>query len=98
MTPNRFRTLIEGALEIWRVEAAVSFAPGGSGCEITAGGGTAVAVSVEAQPFGTIWRLCEEGRRDRVHPAVGPALRSLREMLCPDRPAGRVLFISEGGG
>lgn len=96
MTPARFRTLVEGALEIWRVEATASFAEGQAHCGIALKNERVVEISVEAQPFGTVWRLSEPGRRDRVHPAIGPALRSLREILCPDRPAGRVLFVREG--
>ena len=97
MTPERFRLLIEGTLAVWRVEGSLSFKDGEASCHITAEGRDMATVSREVQPFGTVWRIQEPGRRDRVHPSVGAALRSLREILCPERSTGRVLFVSEGG-
>lgn len=97
MTPERFRLLIEGTLTVWRVEAVLSFKDGDTLCGIAVQGRDLATVSREVQPFGTVWRLQEPGRRDRVHPSVGAALRGLREVLCPDRSTGRVLFVSEGG-
>lgn len=97
MKADRFRVLIEGALVVWRVEAALSFDALENRCEIALGDHQVAAVSAETQPFGVVWRIQEPGRRDRVHASIGPALRGLREILCPERAAGRVLFVSEAG-
>lgn len=97
MNPDRFRVLVTGALGIWRVEAALSFADGENRCGIALGGHEVAAISAEIQPFGPVWRIQAPGRRDRVHASIGPALRGLREIICPERAAGRVLFVSEGG-
>lgn len=97
MTPDRFRLLIEGVLSVWTVEADIAFKPTECRCAITSAGQVVAAISFERQPFGAVWRVEETGRRDRVHPSVGGALKSLREILRPDRPSGRVLFVSEGG-
>lgn len=97
MTPERFRVLIEGLLAVWRVEAALTFEEEGCRCAVDAGDQAEVTISFERQPFGGVWRVAEPGRRDRVHPSIGAALKSLREILCPGRSAGRVLFVSESG-
>jgi hypothetical protein len=98
MNADRFRVLIKGALGIWRVDAALSFSEVDNHCAISVEAREAATVSWESQPFGAVWRVREPGRRDRVHPSIGPALRSLREILCADRAAGRVLFVSESVG
>jgi hypothetical protein len=95
MTPDRFHTLIKGALDIWRVDAGLSFTEPLNRCSITIDGLDVAIISVEEQPFGTVWRIQEPERRERVHASIGPALRGLREILSPDRSAGRVLFISD---
>jgi hypothetical protein len=97
MNSDRFQVLIEGALAIWRVDAALSFAETGNSCEISLEGREASTISMETPPFGIVWRIREPGRRDRVHASIGPALRGLREIIRPDRAAGRVLFVSEAG-
>jgi hypothetical protein len=97
MTHERFRALIEGALRVWRVETELTFSQSESRCQILRGGMEVASVSTEVQPFGTVWRIQEPGRRERVHPSIVPTLRGLREILCPDRAIGRVLFVSEDG-
>ena len=97
MNSDRFQILIEGALEIWRVDATLSFAEAENCCDIVIGTELAAAISMETPPFGIVWRIREPGRRDRVHASIGPALRGLGEILCPDRAVGRVLFVSEAG-
>jgi hypothetical protein len=97
MTHERFRALIEGALRVWRVEADLAFSQNESRCEIRRGGAQVVVVSTEVQPFGSIWRIQEPERRERVHPSIVPTMQGLREILCPDRAIGRVLFVSEDG-
>jgi len=87
--------LIEGVLAVWRVKRDLSFEAGNCRCAVAEGDQAVVTISFERQPFGGVWRVEEPGRRDRVHPSVGAALKSLREILCPDRSAGRVLFVSE---
>ena len=97
MTPDRFQVLIKGALDIWRVDAGLSFSEPLNRCSITIDGHDVAMISVEVQPFGVVWRVQEPERRERIHASIGPALRGLREILSPDRPAGRVLFISDDG-
>jgi hypothetical protein len=97
MNRDRFRTLIEGTLGIWRVDAALSFSEIETRCGIVVNGEGVASVGAETQPFGMVWRIQEPGRRDRIHPSIGPALRGLREILRPDRAVGRVLFVSDDG-
>ena len=93
MTPARFRVLIEGALTVWQVHVEAVFAMDEPSCRIVPACGAALVLRFERQPFGTVWRLLEEGRRDRVHSSILPALRSLREITASGRPRGRVLFV-----
>ena len=97
MNKNRFQTLIEGALGAWQVDVEPVFAATEFVCRILRDGEEVLVVSIEDQPFGMIWRIVEPGRRDRVHPSIVPALRGLREILCPDRATGRVLFVAGEG-
>ncbi|MBM86552.1 MAG: hypothetical protein CMM47_11085 [Rhodospirillaceae bacterium] len=93
MTPARFQILVEGALAIWKVEVEATFATDQTSCQIVTADGAAVVLRFEREPFGVVWRLVEQGRRDRVHISILPALRSLREITAPGRKAGRVLFV-----
>ncbi|MDA1308325.1 MAG: hypothetical protein O2985_01830 [Proteobacteria bacterium] len=97
MNQDRFRVLIEGALAAWQLDVELVFAATEPICRILRDGEEVLAVSIEDQPFGMIWRIVEPGRRDRVHPSIVPALRGLREILCPDRATGRVLFVAGEG-
>lgn len=93
MTPGRFRVVIEGVIHAWQADVALDFDDAATRCRISQDGLERVSVLVERQPFGTIWRLNEPGRRERVHPSIVPALRGLRQILAPGRSSGRVLFV-----
>ena len=97
MNKDRFRTLIEGMLAVWQLDVELVFAVTEPVCDILRDGESVLIISIEDQPFGMIWRIVEPGRRDRVHPSIVPALRGLREILCPDRGTGRVLFVAGEG-
>ena len=98
MTPARFHTLIEGAVHAWRADVTLNFDDTNLRCRVNRGGQECVSVAVERQPFGTVWRIAEAGRRERVHASIVPALRGLREILAPERSAGRVLFVQGDHG
>lgn len=97
---DRFRAVIEGALELWQVHARTRFDAAQPHCRIVVDTGLEIAVTLEDSATGEHWRIECPGRTPRVHRSVVPALATLREALAPGRPRGRALFVSmaPGGG
>ena len=94
MIPERFATIISGALKAWGVEDQCVLETEGFSCLITLNSNVFVEIVYEEQPFGSIWRLREKDQKESVHPSVGAALKSLALILCPNRKVGRVMFAN----
>ena len=94
MTPGRFATIISGTLKSWGVEDRCVLKTEDFSCLIILNSNVFVEIVYEEQSFGSIWRLREKGQKERVHPSVGAALKSLALILCPNRKVGRVVFAN----
>ena len=92
MTPSRFKTIISGALKSWRLDMGLTYEMDGFSCLISDKSGLCVKIVFEEQAFGNIWRISKTGDKERVHPSIGAALKSLSLLVCPDRSVGRVIF------
>lgn len=98
MTEARFRELLEGALALWQADAQANFSGDAMRCRIRRGEETLAVVAWEHTALGGVWRIEAPGRTTRSHLSIGPALATLRDTVCPQRPRGRVLFVPGSPG
>jgi hypothetical protein len=95
---DRFRAVIEGALELWQVRARARFDAAQPRCRIVDDAGREIVVSLEDGAAGEHWRIECPGRTPRVHRSVVPALATLRAAVAPGRSRGRALFVPMAPG
>ena len=98
MTRDDFRELIEGTLALWQVEARAGFDTAALRCEIRRNDQTLAVLGYELSAIGSVWRIEAAGQRPRTHLSIVPALASLRDALCPQRPRGRAMFVAALSG
>ncbi len=98
VTGEHFRELLVGTLALWQADAQACFVGDALRCRILRAEQTLAVVAYEHTALGGVWRIEAPGRTSRTHLSIVPALATLRDAVCPQRPRGRVLFVPDASG
>jgi hypothetical protein len=98
LSPAELEALLAGLLRLWQVEAKLQTSRSAREVRACVEVSTHPVLTVIWQhpPFGIVWQVAEEGKRQRSYPSVLGMIRHLRASLAPERGASRVLFAANG--